>query len=476
MEGRRSDEFNSQDDDERPPLPPRPSGDELLLSPSNLFPASPKAKEPLLRRKPVIPRRSSRQSLEARSYELTQMKQMGTSQLSSDHDADEGETQQPARPKAFRKTHIFFGYNLGYWRMPARHMSIFSVLFLATFLPIWYASRGFSSIQNVNGPFSFDCSGSESGWSFVGINIRYGKFQYGAAKTIDLVWNWVVGRGLQALLTFLAYRVFQDALLRVTELTPLPYELYITLALYSTKIDILWQLSKGLFRFGNWRTRAIFIWLTISTIYLAVFPRFVALNLTQTWLTLLSLMDLCSGYDAAYTADFQWSNGTFTNTDDLSNWQSNSSGVITTSTVSCCTWNINFTTNAQYNTTCYLEDEGIWPKDCDYPSLFTSTQNYTILYYWLDSEMNTTYWNEFKKNPGEIDESKWADWNFAPLNRNNFNCVTQINTYQVLHPIHIFFRTNPDKWAVGILIRVAVCSRGSEYGVALWTVDRLAGL
>jgi hypothetical protein len=34
-------------------------------------------------------------------------------------------------------------------------------------------------------------------------------------------WNWIVGRGLQGFLTFIAYRVFQDALLRAVELTPL---------------------------------------------------------------------------------------------------------------------------------------------------------------------------------------------------------------------------------------------------------------
>jgi len=66
----------------------------------------------------------------------------------------------------------------------------------------------------------------------------------------QLIWRGV-GRGLQDKLSLLAYRVFQDALLRATETTPLSYDVHATLALYSTKIDILWTLCKGLARYGN---------------------------------------------------------------------------------------------------------------------------------------------------------------------------------------------------------------------------------
>ena len=51
-----------------------------------------------------------------------------------------------------------------------------------------------------------------------------------------------------------------------------------------------------IYHYGNWRTKAIFLWLLISTIYLAPFPRFVDHRPREEHpLTLYSLMDACSG-------------------------------------------------------------------------------------------------------------------------------------------------------------------------------------
>ena len=124
--------------------------------------------------------------------------------------------------------------------------------------------------------FFYDCTESR-GWSFVGIDlIPFGRtFTFGEAKAIDLAWNWVVGRGLQGILTLVAYRVFSDALLRATELTALPFELYAALALPSMKLELLWQVSKNMFRYGNWRVKMIFMWLIISTVYLISIPGYV---------------------------------------------------------------------------------------------------------------------------------------------------------------------------------------------------------
>jgi hypothetical protein len=110
----------------------------------------------------------------------------------------------------------------------------------------------------VEGSFTVDCSGGQSGWTLVGVNIRFGLFSYSKAKAIDLAWNWIIGRGFQALMSLLAMRVFRDALLRVVEQTPLSYEMYATLALYPTKIEMLWQLCIGMFRYGKWRAKFIY--------------------------------------------------------------------------------------------------------------------------------------------------------------------------------------------------------------------------
>ncbi len=262
---------SSPDDEGRPPLPERPTT-ELLLSPSAILVSS---KEPLIRRRPLLPPRSSRQSLDKRSYELIDMnvETSKSGSISDNAGKDSGAGLMP--PKAFRKTNRFFGIKLGYWRMPARHFSIFALLVTVIVIPLYYAALGYDLVQNVQlGAFEYDCYGITAGWTYVGINLRFGRFDFGSAKALDLAWNWIVGRGLQGLLTLVAFRAFNDALLRAAEMTPMSYELYAALSLYSNKLAILWQLLKGLGKRGNWRMKAILVWLFISVIYLVLVPRY----------------------------------------------------------------------------------------------------------------------------------------------------------------------------------------------------------
>jgi hypothetical protein len=68
---------------------------------------------------------------------------------------------------------------------------------LVTFLPLYYVSTdGFPTAQSsagaVLGPFPYSCYDS-NGWTFIGTNVTSGDFSYGAAKSIDLAWNWIVG-------------------------------------------------------------------------------------------------------------------------------------------------------------------------------------------------------------------------------------------------------------------------------------------
>lgn len=144
-----------------------------------------------------------------------------------------------------------------------------------------------------------DCQGgrpiSNGGWTFTGINLPYGTMTFGQAKAVDLAWDWIVGRGGQALLTFLSYRVFTDALMRAAETHYIPYETFTSLALFSTKIDALWQLTKGLLRVPAWRVRLMMTWLIISTAYLASFP---------------SLIEIMSGYEAFTTTQLNLPNNT----------------------------------------------------------------------------------------------------------------------------------------------------------------------
>jgi hypothetical protein len=241
------------------------------LSPVSILPREFGDAEPLIELRPTLPPRPSQPPLEKQLFNVNGVAQREKIDISSGVDGDF------PPPKAFQKTHLFYGVDLGYWRMPARHFSIFLALFAVTMPPLYVVGIQLNSLSNNGRPaFQYDCYGTSNGWSFIGVNIRFGRFSYGGAKAIDLAWNWIAGRGLQAVLTLVAYRVFSDALLRAAEMTPLPFQLYASLSLYSTKPDIIWQLLKAVARRGTWRTKAIFYWLLISTIYLVVFPRFVS--------------------------------------------------------------------------------------------------------------------------------------------------------------------------------------------------------
>ena len=113
------------DEAPRPALPPQPSApaSELLLPLSETQKPS-----YFLSRKSVIPKRFSR---DARSYSPVRMRELqdlspkkpdtkNPSDLSKDAKPKKPLESGHLPPKAFHKTHLFLGLNLGYWRMPAR--------------------------------------------------------------------------------------------------------------------------------------------------------------------------------------------------------------------------------------------------------------------------------------------------------------------------------------------------------------------
>ena len=63
------------------------------------------------------------------------------------------------------------------------------------------------------------------------ISVPIGKFSFGMARFIDLVWDVVISRGGQALLGSVTYRVYTAILLRITETQIVPYDLYASLTL-----------------------------------------------------------------------------------------------------------------------------------------------------------------------------------------------------------------------------------------------------
>ncbi|KAE9367622.1 hypothetical protein N431DRAFT_383412 [Stipitochalara longipes BDJ] len=450
----------------RPTLPPHPST--TTFSTGSAF----------LSRKPVLPPRPPSISSINKQPEYVELQQL----TPGEPDPRDPFKDKPTSiaPKAFRKPRRYLGLDLGYWRQPARHFSIFAILAFVIIVPLYFLGWGFNSLQgDFPPPFSHDCySLSGGGWSFVGINLRFGNFNYGSAKALDLAWNWIVGRGLQALLMLLAYRVFNDALLRAAELTPLPFDLYVRLSLYTTRIDVLWYVLKALFRKGNWRTKAIFVWLFISIIYVVTFP---------------SLMDACSGYEASELSFFQWPNSTSESTEnfqDINWWGATSNATTVTSiytTVAVCATYylhldnntapaVNFTYTLPNMTAVEAINQGFNDMSigryCNMlnegqPSIQGNMEyvyETMALYYWQDIDLNKTWWDRFRESPTTSDPYDWASWGFYPTDADNFRCVSESGVYQWGFSYEWLFvvAVVNSCWLLGLWILWLDCDTNSE--------------
>ena len=237
-------------------------------------------------------------------------------------------------------------------------------------------------------------SGSGS-WTFVGIDVRFGPLSYGQAKAADLAWNMIAGRGVATLLAILSYRVFTDALMKATEAHCVPYEVFTSLALFSTRLDKLWYLGKGLFQSPGWRVKWMIGWIFVSTIHLALFP---------------TLMDILSGYEASNVTQLRL--------------PSNGSILLTRSTLRRI---------SPYN------NNTLW-------TAYPIPGSYVMTYQWHDQTLNKSwaetvnstfiveYWNATYSTDGSS-HAAWEKFqndakNFYMYNPDNYDCVLEPAVYQ----------------------------------------------
>lgn len=116
------------------------------------------------------------------------------------------------------------------------------------------APAGLDILDFTPKPWSCNNVGFAGGglWNLIGIDVRFGRMTFGQAKGLDLAWNWIARRGLQFILALVAYRVFISAFMRTAEVTYVPYELFTSLALFSTKTDAFWHLTQGFKSLPGW--------------------------------------------------------------------------------------------------------------------------------------------------------------------------------------------------------------------------------
>ena len=129
------------------------------------------------------------------------------------------------------------------------HFWILMALLMLLF-PAWYTSFVFSPIDSfsfskenwIYPPLGFgiiyipipSCYPNIGSWA--GTDLPVARLTFARAKSVDIAWNWVVGRGLQMALIFLTIRIFGDGLLKVIEEFSMPIEMIASLSLFATRI------------------------------------------------------------------------------------------------------------------------------------------------------------------------------------------------------------------------------------------------
>ncbi|KAF1947144.1 hypothetical protein EJ02DRAFT_450107 [Clathrospora elynae] len=104
------------------------------------------------------------------------------------------------------------------------------------------------------------------------LDSTFGRFSFSQVKTIDILWDLLVGRGVQILAWWVAYTVFSDALLRAIERHPASFSIFQRIALEGPSLYSLWTLTRELWVAKSRRTKALFFYMLWSTAYVLCVP------------------------------------------------------------------------------------------------------------------------------------------------------------------------------------------------------------
>jgi hypothetical protein len=104
----------------------------------------------------------------------------------------------------------------------------------------------------------------------------FGRFTFSQVKTIDVVWDVVVARGVQLVAWYIGYVVFSDSLLRAIERHPASFRIFQRIALEGPSLLSLWTLIKELWCAKSKRTKALFFYVWLATLYIISIPMFLS--------------------------------------------------------------------------------------------------------------------------------------------------------------------------------------------------------
>ncbi|CAO2649587.1 Nn.00g069720.m01.CDS01 [Neocucurbitaria sp. VM-36] len=100
----------------------------------------------------------------------------------------------------------------------------------------------------------------------------FGQFTFSQVKIIDVAWDVLVGRGVQLMAWWAGYVVFSDALLRAIERHPASFRIFQRIALEGPSLLAIWTLMKEIWAAKSRRTKALFVYMFLSTCYVVSVP------------------------------------------------------------------------------------------------------------------------------------------------------------------------------------------------------------
>jgi hypothetical protein len=92
------------------------------------------------------------------------------------------------------------------------------------------------------------------------------------AKIIDVAFNVVVGRGGQACLAWIAYRVYTDVLIRIAENGKIRYDLFAAISLCPNQIRTIGTAVASVSSTQNLRTKFMLAWTMLAMLYVLAYP------------------------------------------------------------------------------------------------------------------------------------------------------------------------------------------------------------
>ncbi|KIW69433.1 hypothetical protein PV04_05310 [Phialophora macrospora] len=154
------------------------------------------------------------------------------------------------------------------------------ILALVVKVPQWYAfeaehwvSNSFTHC-NFNGEFTPSDKPTLGLWDPAGffyITVSWGKLAFSTAKFIDVVWDIVVGRGGQALLAFVTFKVSSQYLAMAMLKAPVSYNTFESLAFVPPTLVRTVRLTGDLLTNRGWRARLIMVWIALSSLFVLGF-------------------------------------------------------------------------------------------------------------------------------------------------------------------------------------------------------------